>query len=452
MADPGWGVASGFLTGTQEMQAIQMNQFKLAEAPVSLEREQVSLESEKTALNTQKAALAAQQKMMQMLSSQPQSSADPVADAAAKLSQVADAELKTGQVEAATRTLAEVSKMQENQSLIASRKFEQTQKVGEYVTSLLDNVAASGYTKAAWDQANSIATVMTGQKSPFASMLPANATPEQVKSVVDKVRTGYTTAIQKAQIDRDKALTHEAEVKTENDRLERPLIAARADAERALAEQRRKAAGEPKAVDTKDLVSLIQGDPDNGKVAKPAAEALAIGMQDEMEKYKKDGLTTAQAAQAAYQNAKKRGDLKTLSRPAPQQEAAVSLIDDLIDQVNRSQGKTLGITGVGGMVERTRETAMNIFGGSDDTSGHDFESKLKTLQLMLPKALNVSGQFSKVRAAEISKIARGLSPGDTAQNTISGLEQLKGMLAGEAATSTQAPQVLKFDAQGNPLP
>jgi hypothetical protein len=442
MADPGWGFASGFLSGTQEMQAIQLNNAKIADAPIQLARDQVSLESEKTALNTQKAALAAQQKMLQILDSQPQSSTDPVADAAAKLSQVGEAQLKTGQVEAATKTFAEVSKMQENQSLIADRKFKQTTQVAEYVGSLLDNVASTGYTKAAWDQANSIATVMTGQKSPFANMLPANATPEQVKAVVDKVRTGFTTQVQKAQIEREKALTAEAQVKTQNDIQERGLISARIDAERALADQRKKAVGEPKAVDTKDLVSLIQGDADNGKVPKPQAEALALGMQDEMEKYKRDGLSTAQAAQTAYQNAKKRGDLKNIGRAPAEAESGVGMIDDLLSTLDKADNEGISVAGGKGLVRRwAKENVGGTLGLTDETIANDFASKMTALQTELPSLLakgKSAGYFSKLKAEKMATIARGLSVGDNTNTSRSSLLQLREMLAGGDSAAAPA--------------
>jgi hypothetical protein len=109
---------------------------------------------------------------------------------------------------------------------------------------------------------------------------------------------------------------------------------------------------------------------------------------------------------------------------------ATQQIDDLVKMLDaQSKGPGLGITGIGGMVKRGLETAGNVTGLSDETTAHDFESKLSNLQLAVAPLL-ASSRTAKDQREKIEKVVRGLKPGDTRQSTKSALLELKKQLQG----------------------
>lgn len=114
---------------------------------------------------------------------------------------------------------------------------------------------------------------------------------------------------------------------------------------------------------------------------------------------------------------------------------AVSNIDQLIKMLDSEQGSTLGVTGLGGRVRRGMETVGNVTGMSEETSAHDFESKLSALQAMVAPIL-LSTRTAKDQREKLEKIVRGLHAGDTRQNTRSALVELKKQLQGLTAADT----------------
>lgn len=108
---------------------------------------------------------------------------------------------------------------------------------------------------------------------------------------------------------------------------------------------------------------------------------------------------------------------------------ANTLIDELVATLDKQQvGRGLGVTGVGGMVRRGVETAANVTGMSNDTTAHDFETKLSDLQLIVAPLL-ASSRTAKDQREKIEKVTRGLKAGDTTQNTKSALLSLKQQLS-----------------------
>lgn len=114
-----------------------------------------------------------------------------------------------------------------------------------------------------------------------------------------------------------------------------------------------------------------------------------------------------------------------------QKTQAEALIDDLIKQLDAagSKGPFGSITGVGGMIRRGVETAANVTGVSNDTTAHDFETKLSELQLLMAPLL-AGSRTAKDQREKIEKVVRGLKAGDTRQNTRQALLSLKQQLSG----------------------
>lgn len=111
---------------------------------------------------------------------------------------------------------------------------------------------------------------------------------------------------------------------------------------------------------------------------------------------------------------------------------ASSEIDQLISMLNTDK---YPLTGVGGMVRRGAEAVGNVTGVSDSTNAATFESRLSNLQLAVAPVLASSNRTAKDQREKIDKVVRGLKPGDTRQNTIQALKDLK-KLVGETEADT----------------
>lgn len=105
--------------------------------------------------------------------------------------------------------------------------------------------------------------------------------------------------------------------------------------------------------------------------------------------------------------------------------------DEIADLIKEAGKPDARVTGLSGYASRAYETAKTLV-APGETPASDFQSKLETLQLTLPKLLTGTSRSSADERAKVSTIARGLSPGDTAQKTINALQQLDGILAERA--------------------
>lgn len=148
-------------------------------------------------------------------------------------------------------------------------------------------------------------------------------------------------------------------------------------------------------------------------------------------------------------------------------QKSVDALDSALDQIGgiegqlvaageKKSGTTLGVTGIGGWLNRQKETVTTLLGADSETPASDFQSALDTLKLELPKLLTGSSKSALDERAKIDTILRGLGPGDTAQKTWNAIQQVKGILerrkqlvlggageadAGDAGGATEQPPV-----------
>lgn len=108
-------------------------------------------------------------------------------------------------------------------------------------------------------------------------------------------------------------------------------------------------------------------------------------------------------------------------------DLAIGQVDQLLDKVQKSQTSGDTVTGLGGMLNRGKETVTSTF-GTGETPASDFSSQLATLKLQLPKLLTGSSKSAKDERAQIDTILRGVEPGDTGPKTVNALSQVKGLL------------------------
>lgn len=127
------------------------------------------------------------------------------------------------------------------------------------------------------------------------------------------------------------------------------------------------------------------------------------------------------------------GGQKAKDHAAAVQDAG-QLIDQLIALAQKKTtigpGMKAPVTGLGGKIGRVAETIGNVTGLSSQTTAHDFESKLNSLKLKLPKLLTGASKSAKDERAQVDSIARGTKLGDTPENTVSALNELKKLLGG----------------------
>jgi hypothetical protein len=158
-----------------------------------------------------------------------------------------------------------------------------------------------------------------------------------------------------------------------------------------------------------------------------------IALRDESRKWSAlDESIRAHKASEAERTAKDEGKTGAAATKIQQQkEQAESLIDDLVTQLDKSatKGPLVSVTGIGGMVRRGVESVANVTGVSNDTSAHDFETKLSELQLVMAPVL-AGTRTAKDQREKIEKVVRGLKAGDTRQNTRQALLDLKKQLSG----------------------
>jgi uncharacterized protein YgfB (UPF0149 family) len=121
----------------------------------------------------------------------------------------------------------------------------------------------------------------------------------------------------------------------------------------------------------------------------------------------------------------------------------VAEIDQLIAMLKQDK-TTAGMTGLGGRISRGVEVAGNITGLSGKTQAAQFESRLSNLKLKVAPILASSNRTAKDQRQLMEKVARGDHLGDTKQNTLAALEDLKKEIQGTTAAEDTGTD--KFEA------
>ncbi len=232
--DPGWGVASGFLAGTQEQQAIALGkqelalgEFKLQEAPVTLQKEQLALQVEKQSVQ-------AHNQMLQMLNKAggPQGTTDPISDAAQTMLRVGSVQVASGLPEEGVETISKATQMLDRQSEVAYRAFEVADKQAKFVEGMVASVEGSTNPEQAYGTAVATARMLYGEQA-VKSLPPWNAktTPlliDQMKKAAEAHRTQAQQAY-----DRAHAQNEQVQVEASRALIKQREEAARLSADRA---------------------------------------------------------------------------------------------------------------------------------------------------------------------------------------------------------------------------
>lgn len=415
-----WGIQSGQSQRLADDQAQGLFGLRMAEGAVTLEQQRFALSNAKDMLAKQQQA----QKLIEAGNAKAKSTGDPTLDTASMLFRIGQADMQAGLIEDGTASIVKAATLQENHArIVESQTKNQIAKYG-FISSLAEGV----HDQDTLDQAKMIYQAQFPEdKLPPVFQQPYNA------KLVDQVKQGALTQLDKAKIEAEKGSAAERRAAAARDYAE----TTRAKAQVSEIEQRTKnlakVGGEtklPSKQETDSVAAMIKADsgPD---VDKNSVEVTAQKIAEEAKNIaQQTGKSMRQAQEEAYGKAKARGDLsavKATSKTQQYQDQSLALIDELIDSAEKSKGKILGVTGLGGYASRAVEVGKNVL-GSDDTEAATFASKMNELRLLIPKALGTG--VARYKMAEIEKVTRGLSPGDTADNTISALKSLKESMTG----------------------
>jgi hypothetical protein len=339
MTDPGWGVASGWLSGTQEQQAIALNNIKLQEGPITLE-------SEKLALETQKQQVAMHNKLLQTLNSQPQSGADPIGSAAETFFRVGQAQLESGLPEEAMKTIATGQEMLDRQSQVAYRAFEAADKQAQYVEQMVAGVADAPNQEQAYNQAVAIAKMHFGEKS--INLPPWDPVKgPQVLEAYKRAAEAHRTEAQK-QLDRAKIAKENADAEYARQNTERAKATTRLDNDRAEAIEKNSGkggSGMPKSsvvtAITNKLKTMYPDQFEDSSGYRDLAMPMALEVQRMMDKEKKNLPDAINAVIRSDQLHGRLGGLKP-ARPGERQTNPAAIPRTADGKVDVSQMKDGG--------------------------------------------------------------------------------------------------------------
>lgn len=290
-------VAEGQTSTELDLQAIQLNKFKLAEAPINLQREAVALKQDQM-------KLAQETKMYTLMQNiKPPNQVSGTDDLAGLLSQISVVQAEAGMPDAAAKTAGTASRLMEDSSKIAYRAYRlQTDRMSKFANILAATPdTPQGYMQAIQTMASIDPTV--AQDPRFQALAKQPWTP----GMVPKLERSVLSSKEQAEVDyRKKAGDHaEAAAKVDDKRV--ALI----DAQRQLIEDRDKAVRKEggsivKADDRKAIYQMAlrdypgADDADLSVRVRPLAEEMVKMMHD-------NHISQSQAATRVYEAARTRG-------------------------------------------------------------------------------------------------------------------------------------------------
>jgi hypothetical protein len=447
MVDTNWGFTAGF-QDAQQAQIDRAQKSQLFDMSMDIDRTklagaQLDLKERETALDNAKAIQKLQSSALSKLAFDPKM--DPVDKVTSELQTMAEADIEGGFPIQGAELLKQSVVVAKDHAEIIGKQSDQKMKDAQYVA----NLASTIHDQESLDSAKMVAQADGHTLPPEVAHMRWD--PVKTPQFLKQLQDATTTQMQKLQQDKEKASTALTKVQTRKDEAEIVLDKAKTRAEVALAESREKnagIAGGPSKEDIAAAYEAVKGEFGKG-VTKEAAQAASLPVAERVAQLVKT-MPRSQAVARAIQEEKSKPDSKLsgLSKPPPEAEAGVGMIDDLLGLLDKAQSQNKRITGIPGMARRVvKEDILGTVGITDDTIANDFEAQLTALHTELPALLlksKTAGYFSKLKAEKMAMIARGLSPGDNINTTRSSLLQLRAELSGESGKEAQ--QTKKSDA------
>lgn len=164
------------------------------------------------------------------------------------------------------------------------------------------------------------------------------------------------------------------------------------------------------------------------------AETARHNRAEESDKATERRIEQQRADQAGQKDAAKKKD------QSDRLQSIDSTVDDIIAQISKAKPGTT--TGVGGSFDRLKQAGKNAIGLKSDTTSTDVQAQIDQLNIQLAAYDKAGGHPSAMLLKLVGDITGGKSMLSNDPNTISRLQQLKKMLAGERAhldSDTPAP-------------
>lgn len=354
-------------------------------------------------------------------------------DLASDMFSFAGAALSTGNWEEADKAANTASTLLKNTSEIQKATFDSNIKRLNVMGNLMDGV----YDQATWNRANAEYQAEVGEPSPYAKY-PFNP------DLVTKIKSGVTSAKDKAYIANEQSTTRLHDAETRKQAYEIRKISAEtkkiSDQDALLT----KNGGKPPTNNELEPITDMIGS-DYGKAITPdARRTLARPIYSRAQEImEKDGKNRSEAIQQAYEESKSSGGLKNLNPAKKPSNQATDLVDRILQRLNADKGRVnAGLTGVGGFSRRIKEDIQNhlpySLGGNDETSANDFEDDIAALEAIAPKAiLDMKGASNKDSREMIKTIARARRLGASNQNTASAMNEVYRFMTGSDSPNFQ---------------
>ncbi len=217
--DPGWGVASGFLAGSQEQQALALGKQQLTLNQQAIEMGPVTLEKEKLAFEVSKQSFDAHNLLIRKLQAQEAKipggdPVDPVSDAANTLLQTGKTYIESGLPEEGTKLMSDGVSVLNRASEIAHRSFDIADKQAKFVEGLVGTVADAPAGEQAQAYSQALATARMSGFGDAVAKFPPQWDPVKGPMMVEEMRKAAAAHRTQAQEALTKAQEAEARVKT----------------------------------------------------------------------------------------------------------------------------------------------------------------------------------------------------------------------------------------------
>jgi hypothetical protein len=440
-----FGAPVGIMSVDQDRRDQAVTMMNLASGAQKLELGQMELQKQRSIMQQ----LAQRQKVGPSDDGRASLPGATTPDLAHDMFDVAGIAMNAGDFEYADKLATTGTKLMEGTAKIQKETFDTNIKRLNTMSNLMDGV----YDQATWQKANAEYQAMTGEPSPYAKY-------QFNPDLVEKIKVGVVSAKDKAYITKQGADVALDRVRAAKDLHDINKIDAETqkirDQDKLLLKNGVKPPTNMELEPVSDMISAEYGK----AVTKEQARTLARPIYDRSkELMNEEGLSSSQAVNRAFEEAKLSGGLKNLQPEKKPKDQAASIIEDLRGQIAgaraaRGTGRgvdklihRLPITGAGGFVRRLDETIAQNLWDSDEDSAKQFRSSLQTLRTMAPKLITGSARSAKDEREMTKDIVPGLEPGASETSTLKALDKLDALLHGTLGTDQEPGRTGQTPAQ-----
>lgn len=460
-----YGYAAGLRQSNQDTAQKQLQQLavkqgnqNLLKGEQDMQTETLTQKEKELKIRESQSALDRQKMFLDNLKNKPPSSgeeadsnpyemqASKTNDMASELERFAAAASQT-EPDKAAEYLSKASLIRKNAQEISKNVLEQNLKRAEVAQQVLQMVKETlpEERKQAWQQANAMFELKTGERSQFGSLPYSD---ELLEGLTSKVLDEKT----KAEVERDKAAARASDASAATSRARQPLISAQTRLADARAVALEKAGVKTNPEDLRAISDNILGTYGKG-ISKEQARTVGRNILERAQDLMKaNGLDKQAAIDKALTEEKQTGDLKGIEPgDVADRRDALGQIDGLIDKLKKNP--SLG--GATGQIRRGAENAGTLLSLTQKSPANTFDAQVQSLLLKLPKLLTGSSKSAKDERARVEKLIKNqmnLGVGQvevgSGQTMLEKLQALRSELKGDKKPSAQIPALGSKNTKG----